>query len=53
MTPAEIVRRLFSEPVTRARIGKAQALAGRSNVAWADVLAVCRDVQLATIASAQ
>lgn len=46
MTPADILARLFSSKgVTADRVKKAQGLAARSKINWADVLATMTDEQ--------
>jgi len=54
MTAREIAARLTesAKGITQVRVQKAQALAQRSGIAWADVLAALSDEQRATVAQA-
>jgi len=54
MTAADIIAKLFSaKGVTPPRILKAQALASRSQIAWADVLAAMTDSQRQQVTDAR
>ncbi len=54
MTAHEIILRLFNaKGVTVVRIAKAQALADRSGISWASVLAVMTDAQRNEVAGAK
>ncbi len=52
MTPADILAKLFI-PVDKQRLEKAQAVAIRQKVQWADVLAAMTDEQRQQVNDAQ
>ncbi len=52
MTPADILAKLFP-PLTLERVKKAQGLASRQRMDWADVLAAMTDEQRQQVNDAQ